>query len=137
MDFNHPEIDWQNEDLPPRYRLFYETKCEKGLEQLVDFATHNKGNVLDLILTDSPEKVLSVEDYGKLSKSDHNMLLIEICADNNFEQDETFVYDWNRMDLDAFKTGLDDVNWEGEFANLNKEKSWSYLKVRIDNLVEQ
>ena len=135
-DFNLPEIDWQNEDPSPRYRTLYKTFCEKGLEQLVDFATHNKGNILDLILTNCPEKILSVVDHGKLGKSDHSMFLI-VCATNDFEQNETFVHDWNRMDTDSIKAGLDNVNWEDEFANLNTEQSWEFLKVRLDNLIEQ
>ena len=48
---------------------------------MVHFPTHKKGNILDLVLTNNPNIVLSVEDAGIIGKSDHNMILTELnCA---------------------------------------------------------
>ena len=44
------------------------------LVQLVDFPTHIKGNCLDLIITNIPERVTEVYDAGRLGRSDHVMI---------------------------------------------------------------
>ena len=50
---------------------------DEMMTQLVEFATHTKGNILDLVLTNSPELVVSLEG-GRLGKSDHVILEMEI-----------------------------------------------------------
>lgn len=136
-DFNIPEIDWINNDAPPRYRPLYELLCEKGFDQLVDFPTHNKGNTLDLVLTNRSDKVLSVTDHGKIGKSDHSMLLIKICEILDYKKTENSFYDWNNMDCDTFKDGLDSLDWHAELNNMNTEQAWSHLKDRLNILIEQ
>ena len=136
-DFNIPEIDWINNEAPPRYRPLYELLCEKGFEQLEDFPTHNKGNILDLVLTNCSDKILSVTDHGKIGKSDHNMLLIELCENVIIKKSENSFYDWNNMNSDAFKDGLDNVDWQAELNDMNTEQAWSHLKSKLDNMIEQ
>jgi len=41
---------------------------EKLLDQMVYFPTHKAGNILDLVLTNNPNIVLSVEDAGLIGK---------------------------------------------------------------------
>ncbi len=57
-------------------KLLLETAVEEGLQQLVDFPTHTKGNTLDLLLTNCPDKVIEVSDSGRLGRSDHCMLKV-------------------------------------------------------------
>ena len=49
-----------------------ETMEEEGLEQLIMFPTHTKGNVLDLVVTNCQEKIVGVNDAGRLGRSDHS-----------------------------------------------------------------
>ena len=51
------------------------TACWK---QLVKFPTHLKGNILDLVLTNIPERVTEVEDVGMLGTSDHIAMLTKV-----------------------------------------------------------
>ena len=48
------------------------------MEQLVHFPTHVKGNTLDLVITNCSEKIISVVDEGRIGKSDHCTLLVEM-----------------------------------------------------------
>ena len=50
------------------------------LEQLVKFPTHLKGNILDLVLTNIPERVTEVEEVGRLGSSDHMAILTEVIT---------------------------------------------------------
>jgi hypothetical protein len=63
-DFNLPNLDWEEGRL-------LEASEEAGLMQLVDFSTNRKGNILDLILTNCPEKFIHIKDEGCLGNSDH------------------------------------------------------------------
>ncbi len=95
-DFNLPGIDWeQGQAKDARGRLLVSTAVEEGLEQLISFPTHVKGNILDLLLTNCPDKVLDVLETGRLGKSDHCMIMVEL----NFQPDNQVRgsrrYNWN------------------------------------------
>ncbi len=73
-DFNLPGTDWENEQSDAKGRELLDTVMEEGFEQLVPFPTHTKGNILDLLISNCPEKILDIEDVGRLGRSDHCML---------------------------------------------------------------
>ncbi len=56
-DFNLPEVDWETGETTGRSRDLVEALDDQLLVQMVDFPTHIKGNVLDLVLTNIPERV--------------------------------------------------------------------------------
>ena len=56
-DFNLPGIDWDTFQAAGRAANLVETCSDNFFEQLVDFPTHTKGNTLDLILTNVPDKL--------------------------------------------------------------------------------
>lgn len=62
-DFNLPHVDWEKLEGGSGTREFLGVMREEQLEQLVDFATHNKGNILDLVISKNCG-VLSVTDGG-------------------------------------------------------------------------
>ena len=80
-DFNFPDIRWESGCSGSKGRKFYETVNDKFLVQHVNKATHNSGNVLDLILSDNEDTVRDVEMIGKIGKSDHEMITCEIDVD--------------------------------------------------------
>jgi hypothetical protein len=49
-----------------------------NMEQLVSFPTHARGNVLDLLLTNVPERISDLQDAGRLGRSDHCILSFEV-----------------------------------------------------------
>jgi hypothetical protein len=80
-DINLPDIDWKEGRAGAKGRQLLETALEENLDQMVSFPTHRKGNMLDLIITNCPEKVLTVLDGGSLGKSDHCIILAEVECD--------------------------------------------------------
>ncbi len=65
-------IDWEKtQAIDARGRELLETATEEGLQQLVNFPTHTKGNTLDLLLTNCPDKILEVTDARRVGRSDH------------------------------------------------------------------
>ena len=85
-DFNYPNIDWENNTADSNIsRKFMETCLENNLTQYVDFPTHIRNNILDLVLAND-NCVLSVSDLGHLGNSDHNVL--KIITKHNLEPSE-------------------------------------------------
>jgi hypothetical protein len=57
-----PGIVWREEQADAKGRELLETIIEEGLQQLVSFPTHIKGNMLDLVITNCADRVLEVCD---------------------------------------------------------------------------
>jgi hypothetical protein len=70
-DINMPDIDWATGRTDAKGRDLLEAVEEQNMEQLVRFSTHSKGNTLDLVITNCPERVVSISNEGRLGKSDH------------------------------------------------------------------
>ena len=81
-DFNLPDMDWETGVGGQRSRDFLEAVDDMMLEQLVFFPTHIKGNFLDLVLTNIPERVneVPVMAMGRLGHSDHETKSIEVST---------------------------------------------------------
>ena len=52
-NFNFPDVDWEMETGGAKSRDFLVAIVERRMEQHVEEATHVKGNMLNLILSDS------------------------------------------------------------------------------------
>ena len=50
------------------------------MTQMVDFSTQVRGNILDLVITNMPERVLEVREEGRLGESDHVMIVSEMAV---------------------------------------------------------
>jgi hypothetical protein len=109
---------------------------EKFLEQMVTFATHLKGNMLDLILTNVPELFIEVSNEGRLGTSDHYMLLAELDARSGQAEGNTLVRNWWKADWAAMRAELDHEKWEG-LEQLSASEAWSVFRMRLDALVEK
>ena len=78
-DFNLPDIDWDTKKLKNRSNLaihesFLEFLSTSGLEQIINFPTHIRGNILDLILTNLDTTSPNAEP----SCSDHHVITFEM-----------------------------------------------------------
>ena len=82
-DYNFPAINWNEYTSDRGSEPFLKCLVESGYEQLVDFPTHIQGNILDLVLTNKPEDILSVDAIGNLGNSDHMTYLSRYCLNLN------------------------------------------------------
>ena len=57
-DFNLPDINWDTGEASARTREFKEAVDDAHMEQMVNFQTQVRGNMLDLVLTNIPERVI-------------------------------------------------------------------------------
>ena len=113
-DFNLPEIDWTNNSLKSNrdshmHNAFLDFIMCNNLVQKVNKPTHNKGNTLDLIVTNLSTSNLNIES----SCSDHFLIVFNIIADNAIKRTKSLTkpkpfWQFNKADLahilfDCFK----------------------------------
>ena len=79
-DFNYPHIDWELLTSNGHATDFLDAISESFITQHINFPTHNGGNILDLVLSNIPNKIISTTDAGILGNSDHNIILTEVDA---------------------------------------------------------
>ena len=132
-DFNFPSIDWSSLDCDSRTKCFVDAICEKNIVQLVDFPTHVRGNILDLVLSNCPDKIVNVENIGNIANSDHSVIEIEFLSSCQKPENKPNILDWNKADLnlmnDYIYNNLPDCN------NLEVEESWNALKNVINDSI--
>ena len=136
-DINLPNIDWDEERSDAKGRELLETVIEEGLQQLVGFPTHTKGNILDLVITNCPDRVLHVQDEGRLGKSDHCMISVTVECRPKTEKETGPTYNWKRADIPAIQRELDGVDWRKELENRTTEEGWILLRNKVQAAVEK
>jgi len=110
-DFNLPGIDWEQEKAKDaRGRELLEAAMEAGMQQLVNFPTHVKGNILDLLLTNCSDKVLEVSDQGRLGKSDHCLLKLVIDMHPDHPNNKGTRYNWSRANYEEMRNDLNRIH---------------------------
>ncbi len=134
-DFNMTDINWQTLNSCNKYQRFVDTMCEKSMEQLVNFPTHNRGNILDLVFTNVPNRVLNIENIGNLANSDHAIISIDILCDLKTNESSNDIPDWNNLKYAEFCEHIMNSNLENNINNLDTENGWEYFKtVMLDGI---
>jgi len=135
-DFNLPGINWEEGRARGREEEFLNVVEENAFHQMVPFATHIKGNCLDLILSNSPESVTAVEEKGRVGKSDHSVILAVMSLTVRKEKRDGEVRNWRRANWDGIKEGLQTATWPEDEDETTTEEAWGILREKIDELVE-
>ena len=84
------------------------------MEQVVDFPSHIRRNILDLCLTSRPQNILT-NIY--LATSDHSFIQFDFKFSAKIIQTDELVRDWRTGDIDGLKNFLDTQDWEAKLCN--------------------
>ena len=136
-DFNLPGICWTNYTADAKGRRLLETVEEAGLDQLVEFATHIKGNKLDLVITNCGDKVIAVEEAGRLGRSDHSMLVVEIDIEPSKSDGIKTWRAWRRADWEGMKNLLQQTGWSEMLRRGTVNGAWEVLTEKLNEAVEE
>jgi hypothetical protein len=129
-DFNLPDVNWVTGEASRRSSGVVEAVDDKMLEQMVAFPTHVKGNTLDLVLTDIPERVSDVSPGGRLGHSDHEIVNITVeCAGSQEVIKE--VRNWRRADWEKMRADLRRVRWQPTLQGKTVDQMWTALKGKV------
>ena len=123
--------------MEPAALVVMEAVEDKLMTQLVDFSTQVKGNILDLVITNMPERVLEVREEGRLGKSDHMMIVTEISVGGVAKENQIPLPDWRRADWTAMRTELEDRAWINRVRSSNMEAAWQLVKGKVEELTRK
>lgn len=119
-DMNLPSINWPTFHSPdPLSRSFLNFCADESLSQLVECPTRGD-NILDLILTDSPESVDNILVSESRIPSDHREVTFEFSIPNTSPIPSAPVrprYNFRKGNYPEFGNFLQTVDWEWLFVN--------------------
>ena len=126
-DFNYPNICWETLTSNNVAEGFVNTVNEKFLTQHVDFPTHEAGNLLDLVLSNIPNRMVRVEERGKLGNSDHFMIFAEIEACYSARTQKHIVWNFAKAEFQEMGNKLRSIDWRNVLCN-DIETDWGNFK---------
>ena len=139
-DINLPHIDWQSGKTDSRGASFYNAVVEQELEQLVSFPTHNKGNILDLLVTNMCNNIISVSGEPPIGRSDHCVLLAEVLMPKMPQKNKSKVSNWAKADLVSLKNHIKQENWAEIWnktgSHCTVEDAWTSFKKKLSNATQ-
>ena len=127
-DLNLPNVDWDLLHSNSKGETMILDSVQRGFwTQHVDFTTHNQGNTLDVVLSNSPELVAGVTDLGPVGSSDHSAIMAEIHGPARVKETQELVPNWAKADWAGMGEWLGSRNWE-ELRHTSVEQAWCCLK---------
>ena len=135
-DFNL-HIDWERSYSPiGGEQIVLTTVQDLFWEQLVDFPTHIRDGMLDLVMSNRQDLVGGVRSEGYLAPgADHVMLEVDLCGPAMTACTDEMVPDWSKADMAKLKDRLAKVNWKEEGENLSGGAEWEKFKEILDREV--
>jgi hypothetical protein len=136
-DFNLPSADWEAGTALAGERGVLEVAEEMMMEQMVKFSTHLKGNILDLALTNMQERIVEVREEGRLGKSDHSNIVIEVSMGVKSVETGQDRPDWARADWDKARRILAEREWKHEIRRAGTEQAWQIFRAKMEEIVSE
>ena len=141
-DFNFPSLIW-NDSLPkielklnPQQERFVMMLSELCLLNMVDFPTHKDNNILDLILTNDSDFVISVWPDENIKFSDHKFVncMIDVIREDKCDKcDEEMIKYITKVPQFSWRNGTEE-QWV-KYKDILNENDWNALS--MDCSVEQ
>ena len=136
-DFNLPEVLWDQASATGRTRELREALEEKHMTQLIDFPTQVRGNILDLVITDIPERFTELFASGHLGASDHVSITAKVAVGKPVNKSKKTILNWRRADFTGMREELSCVSWEEIFRHQKTEDMWAAFKSRLHAAVNK
>lgn len=133
-DINFPKIDWNNLTSDTFSSDFLNSCIDNNFSQYVDFPTHSKNNILDLVLCNN-DCVLNAENLGPLSNSDHVMILIRTCFDFVSTNNNDVKLNWSRANYSELKDEIANVDWPNLLSNDDVNLNWANFKQKLNTVI--
>ena len=115
-DMNLPNVNW-NDFVSSNSveQLFLDTFGNLSFEQLINVPTHIKGNILDYLVTDSPDRIknLVVHNDKSICSSDHYAIEFNLSLDARRKKSaKRSLYNFKRANWQALNSDFSKVDWQ-------------------------
>ena len=130
-DFNLSSVSWNdNFSNIGLENKFLDLFNDLGLTQIIDKPTHEKGKVLDLLLTNVPGLVNNWNVLGKnaVCSSDHYAITFDLKTKYSSKSSKRKLYNYKKDKLAALDRELKSVKWDQHLTFCDPETAWSHFK---------
>ena len=140
-DFNCPDVDWNLlHSTSPHSSLLCDFVFRHNLSQLVSSPTHVKGNILDLVLTTSPQFILNLTVLNTdFRYSDHFPLTFDLAL--LFVQHSKSILpeilDYSKADFDGMNTFLLEYDYSDFLSLSDVDALWVSLRSIITETINR
>ena len=127
-DFNIPEVDWITGAAPARYRGLVDAIEECNMTQLIDFPTQVSGNILDLVITNIPERISELFQGDRLAGSDHMAIHVTVNLAVQKRLVKRTLLNWHKADVTGIEEHLTSLDWGSLFRDCTAEEKWAVFR---------
>ena len=138
-DFNCPDINWSSlTGVKPFSQSLCNILYDKNYLQLITTPTHNQGNTLDLVLSNSPNRIfnLSTDSSRCSAVSDHFLISFSVSSNHReskiCQAESPLFFNYKMANFHAIDNELADFVFNPTSAN-TIDSAWEDLKIAIIN----
>ena len=137
-DLNLNQVSWQDNSTTSKLQnKFIQTFNDLNLEQLINQPTHKNGNILDILLTNSPEIISDIEvtEENEICKSDHFGILffVDIKVSRKKSRKRK-IFNFKKAKWDDLNNKLRHVNWNHILKHCDADTAWYNFKNKLFEL---
>ncbi len=136
-DINLPEVDWEVAAGTGKAGPLLEAMQDRLLTQLIDFPTQVSGNILDLLITDMPERIQDIKPDGRLGGSDHVVINCTVTMDIPRTKVKKSVLMCNKADFTGMGAQLGSTPWEDLFRTRSANEQWEVFRDHLQAAVNK
>ncbi|MCP4458099.1 MAG: hypothetical protein GY816_08775 [Cytophagales bacterium] len=129
-DFNLPEINWvEGTSTTQLGQRFIDLFNDLGLTQMINKPTHDKGKILDILLSNLMGSIEKVEVLGKneICSSDHFGIAFSIKMKFRKKVVKRKILNYKKANWEGLTNDLKHVKWD-KHLNCDAETGWSRFK---------
>ena len=128
-DANFPNVDWASLYSKDKIEAeFLDAAVISGFQQMCEESTHEKGNILDIVLTNVPDQILKVQVDQEEEVSDHH--IVEAHIKNDFEENKTDeeIPDFSKADFIGMYNHFAGIDWDAQIVEKSTDQAWETIK---------
>ena len=137
-DLNLHNTNWSTFDSSCQVEQhFLNTFSNLGMSQLITVPTHDRGNILDVLFTNSEQSIinLNVLDKNSIVKSDHFPIMFGINMNVRKKKPvKRKIFNFKRANWENLNKDLYEIDWNNLLLNKHPEVAWNIFKSRLNSL---
>ena len=140
-DFNCPDINWPMLSASSKVSsLLCDLIFDLHLSQVVDSSTHIKGNILDLVISNSADRISNIKVHQNHPMSSDHFLVsfsIKVVRPRTICPQPSVFLNYSRADFNGMCDFLLDWDFSACYESSNVHMIWSLLKSAISTAIDK
>ncbi len=92
---------------------------------------------MDLVLTNIPERIISIEEMGRLGSSDHEMIRVTVGMQNRQDDNEKCGLNWKKANWSSIKEDTARIERRQALQGRSAEEMWTIFRSEVEEIVKK